>query len=223
MTREGPRRSGCFVQDAPAEAMDRLESPRPSAVCLQNAFCRKARARGPAGSPVEPKAPPGEGLAAPASMAVLPALAAGFGGFLTVVGEVAAALLTAFLPCLGGFFAIVGEVAGVGVFGSHESAPRMHRIHWVGRQSAHTVTGKASPDNGSKKFRQWLKHRRIRRRKVSARGGAGRRPPGRRAGGSPGSSGRRCGNPPASAGTPARPPAAAVSPRWPAAPRARRG
>lgn len=33
MTREGPRRSGCFVQDAPAEAMDRLESPRPSC-CL---------------------------------------------------------------------------------------------------------------------------------------------------------------------------------------------
>lgn len=159
MTREAysPRRSGCVsCRTRQRKRWTIWKVHGQIAVCFQNAFRCKARACGPAGSPVEPKAPPGEGLAAPASMAMLPALAAGFGGFLTVVGEVAAALLTAFLPCLGGFFAIVGEVAGVGVFGSHESAPRMHRIHWVGRQSAHTVTGKASAGNGSKKFRQWL-------------------------------------------------------------------
>ncbi len=41
MTREGPRRSGCFVQDAPAEAMDRLESPWPMLFAFKTLFAAK--------------------------------------------------------------------------------------------------------------------------------------------------------------------------------------
>lgn len=53
-------------------------------------------------------------LAAP-SVAVLPALAAGFRCPLPVVGEVAARRLATFVASPGGTFAVIGEVAWVGL------------------------------------------------------------------------------------------------------------
>jgi hypothetical protein len=70
------------------------------------------------------------------TVARLPAAAAGFGGFLAVIGEIArvvflALVLAADMAGFGGLLAVIGEVAGV-VLGDPFTSPCLRASDWVG-------------------------------------------------------------------------------------------